>query len=222
MVEGFLKPTLPRGVWCVGAEAAPWKLPRGGRAVPQGWDSFSLGLWGKKPEHHKFCCCEVNEGWTCPKCHLWCWLRDHPVHPLISSPPPSLLARLLQATKLVLQKDFPSGKVKCFFFWVSFLSEEGEAHCQSSTMDFPGSQLGWAGGPEPALIPAKVSTGWWEAAERASCSSGRGWISCLLLSLMCSVLHLRRVGDSGGLGAACTSARGETTAEHPVQAGWSE
>lgn len=30
----------------MGAEAAraAWRLPRGGRAVAQGWDSFSLGL----------------------------------------------------------------------------------------------------------------------------------------------------------------------------------
>lgn len=134
---------------------------------------------------------------------------------------PSLQARLFQATKLMLQKDFPNGK--CSFFRVSFLSEEGEVHCQRSTTAFPGSQLCWAGGPEPALTPAKVSAGWWEAAERGLLLlRERMDFVPLLLSLLCFVLHSRQVGDSGGLGAVCASARGETTAEHPVQADWSE
>lgn len=142
------------------------------------------------------------------------------MHPLIS---PSLPARLFQATRLILQKDFPSGKVKCFFFCESCLSEEGEARCQSSTTAFPGSQLGWAGGPEPALTPAKVSAAWWEAAERGLLLlRDRMDFLPLLLSLSCFVLNSRQVGDSGGLGAACPSARDETTAEHPVQAEWSE
>lgn len=172
-------------------EAATWRTccgTRMGLVFPG--TGFYKRLWGKKPDHHKFCCCEVNEGWMCQKCHLLVFdMRPPSASSHLLSP--SLPERLFQATRLILQKDFPSGKVKCFFFGCLFFLRKGKRVARAAPrLSLAPNWAGLVAQSQPRLLPRSLLAGG-KQLKGASCSSGRGWISCLGCFPCCALCSIR-------------------------------